>query len=96
MEKNDTILKKLADIVGEDRLMSEPGKMDFYSEDQSYTPGKSPDCVVFPENTEEVQDNIKLANELKVPVVPRSSAVSLHGASIPEGWGHPHRSPENE
>jgi FAD/FMN-containing dehydrogenase len=43
--------------------------------------------VVFPKTTAEVQEVVKLANEHCAPVVPRSSAVSLHGASIPKEGG---------
>jgi FAD/FMN-containing dehydrogenase len=87
METKDIILKKLAAVVGEKHVTSDPEKAALYSQDQSFAPRRTPHYVAFPRSTTEVQEVVKLANEHRVPIVPRSSAVSLHGASIPTEGG---------
>lgn len=42
-----------------------------------------PDVVVLPESTDEVVDIIKIANELKIPVVPRAGATGLADGAVP-------------
>jgi hypothetical protein len=86
-ETNDDIVTKLAKIVGKENVTTDPDTMAIYSQDQSFVPKSRPHYVVFPKTTVEVQDVIKLANEHGVPAVPRSSAVSLHGAGIPTEGG---------
>ena len=84
---NDLKLKKLKEIVGDKNATSDPDTMELYSEDQSFSQGCRPQYVVYPEETEQVQEIIKFANEEKLPVIPRSSQVSLHGSSLPKEGG---------
>jgi len=86
-ETRDVILEKLAKVVDEKQVTTDPETISLYSQDQSFTPHRRPHYVVFPQSTTEVQEIVKIANEHQVPVVPRSSAVSLHGASIPTEGG---------
>jgi len=87
IETHDVILKELAAIVGEKHVSTASDKIILYSKDQSFTPHCRPHYVVFPGNADEVQGIVKMAGEHGVPIVPRSSAVSLHGASIPTEGG---------
>ncbi len=87
IETNDAIAKKLAAILGKEHVTTDPDKIAFYGRDQSFSPDRRPHCIVFPENTDEVQAVVKLAGEHRLPVVPRSSAVSLYGAAIPSEGG---------
>ncbi len=48
---------------------------------------KRPDWVVRVKDTDQVQKVVQLANEQKVPVVPRSSGMGFHGSGIPEEGG---------
>lgn len=86
-QTSNSIVSQLRSAVDPQRITTDPDRLAAYSQDQSFTPRRHPHCVVFPESTDEVQGIIKLANEHRVPVVPRSSAVSLHGASIPTEGG---------
>jgi FAD/FMN-containing dehydrogenase len=78
---------KLAEIVGSDNFSDDPEALDTYSKDFSLTPPGAPNCVVKPKTAEEVQKVIKFANENSLPVVPVSSAVHFHGATIPKQGG---------
>jgi len=84
---DDNTLKKLKEIAGAKNATNSPEILEDYSADQSFTPACRPHYVVFPESSEQVETIIKYANEIKIPVVPKSSAVSLHGGSIPKEGG---------
>jgi FAD/FMN-containing dehydrogenase len=53
------------------RVIGEPG------------PGVPPDFVVWPEDTKQVIEIIKLANEEAIPIIPWGGEVGLRGGSIP-------------
>jgi len=78
---------KLAEIVGSDNFSDDPKALDTYSKDFSLTPPGAPNCVVKPKTAEEVQKVIKFASENSLPVVPVSSTVHFHGATIPKQGG---------
>lgn len=42
-----------------------------------------PDVVVMPKNTDEVVEIVKIANEYKVPIVPRAGATGLADGAVP-------------
>lgn len=42
-----------------------------------------PDIVVLPKTTEEVVEIMKIANEFKIPVVPRAGATGLADGAVP-------------
>lgn len=81
------ILKNLADIVGAEYVSSDPNTLLAYSRDTSFSAAGVPQYVVKPKNTGEVQQIIKLANELGVPVTPCSSRVHFYGNAIPKLGG---------
>jgi FAD/FMN-containing dehydrogenase len=81
------ILKNLADIVGTEYASSDPNTLLAYSRDTSFSAAGVPQYVVKPKNTGEVQQIIKLANELGVPVTPCSSGVHFYGNAIPKLGG---------
>ena len=84
---HDDILPLLAEILGEAQVVSNPENTAVYTRDHSFSVGKTPYAVVFPSCTAEVQAIVRLANEHRIPVVPRSSPVGLHGAGIPHQRG---------
>ena len=81
------IKKQLEDIVGADRLFNTPDVLEKYSCDQSFVPKRMPDYVVKVKTTEEIQKILELSNKEKIPVVPYSSGLNLHGATIPKEGG---------
>jgi hypothetical protein len=87
MKEKDKVLEKLIALLGSEYVISDPEKTGIYSYDQSFAPRRNPLYAVLPDSSSQVQEIIKLANEHRIPVVPRSSVVSLHGASIPTEGG---------
>jgi glycolate oxidase len=47
----------------------------------------SPDVVVFPRNTEDVANIVKVCNDAGVPFLPRGAGTSLAGGCLPVGGG---------
>jgi len=78
---------KLLEIVGRENFSDEPKTLDAYSKDFSLAPSGVPNYVVKPKDAQEVQQVIQLANENLIPVVPVSSPVHFHGATIPKQGG---------
>ncbi len=78
---------KLVEIVGSENFSDDPKTLDTYSKDFSLALSGVPNCVVKPKTAEEVQGVIKFANEHLLPVVPVSSRVHFHGATIPKRGG---------
>ncbi len=81
---DDSLLSRLADIVGEDRLLTSPEDLFCYSYDATQMPLRDlPGAVVVPLSTAEVAAVVRLANELGFAVIPRGSGTGLTGGSIP-------------
>jgi FAD/FMN-containing dehydrogenase len=78
---------KLIEIVGVKNFSDEPEVLERYSKDFSLLPAGAAHCVVKPKDAQEVQKVIRFANEQSLPVVPVSSGVHFHGATIPKQGG---------
>jgi FAD/FMN-containing dehydrogenase len=83
----ETIPKELEGIVGKENVLADDATLEHYAKDESWAPPKRPDWVVRAKSAEEVQEIVRLANQHRVPVVPRSSGVGFHGSGIPEQGG---------
>jgi hypothetical protein len=83
MNKRD----KLLEIVGAQNFFDSSEVLKKYSEDFSLVPLGTPNFVVKPKDAFEVQKVIQFANEQLIPVVPVSSWVHFHGATIPKQGG---------
>lgn len=79
--------EKLLDIFGEERVFDEEKTLLEYAKDQSFSPRRKPDFVVFAEKVEEIQQVIRLANETLTPIIPYSSGLNFHGAALPDHGG---------
>jgi len=92
-EKQKTeILKKLVDIVGEDRVSDDDAVLFPYSYDVGNLstpkhPAGKPDYVILPVTVEEVQSIVLLANEYKIPLIPFISGANMGGCAVPEQGG---------
>jgi len=82
-----SIKQKLLEAVGAEHFSDAPKVLEAYSKDFSLTPQGVPDYVVKPKDAPEVQKVIQFANEHRLPVVPASSGVHFHGATIPRQGG---------
>ena len=81
------IAGKVADIVGSARVFTDGDMLAKFGQDTSHGPLKKPDLVAQVLTTAEVQAIVKLANEYKIPVTPRSSKIGFYGAGMPEQGG---------
>ena len=69
----DTMKSKLVDIVGDENVSNDPATLDSYARDRSFAKGYRPWFVVKPQNTSQVKELVKWANETATPIVPVSS-----------------------
>jgi hypothetical protein len=82
-----SVRDNLVEIVGAENFFDETEVLEKYSRDFSMDPSGPPNYVIKPNDAKEIQKIIQLANERVIPVVPTSSSVHFHGASIPRQGG---------
>lgn len=75
-------MEELRQIVGEQNVREELVERLCYSRDMSVHEG-IPEAVVFASSTEQVSRILELANDSRVPVIPRGSGTSVTGAILP-------------
>lgn len=66
-------LESLADIVGVENLVDDPGVLEEYSGDFSFVPRRKPLCVVYPSDGDTVRGIVGWAKERGIPLTPVSS-----------------------
>lgn len=81
------ILVELANIVGTANATDDSAVLEAYSHDQSFVPARKPNYVARPGTVAEVQDLVRLANRLSIPVIPYSSGTNFHGGCVPAAGG---------
>jgi FAD/FMN-containing dehydrogenase len=81
------IRDNLRGIVGAENFFDEPEVLKRYSKDFSLAPSGLPNYVVMLKDAQRIQQVIEFANTNLIPVVPVSSSVHFHGASIPQQGG---------
>jgi glycolate oxidase len=79
-------MRRLIEIVGEENYTDVLEDLVPYSYDASVNVHR-PDCVVWPESTEQVSEIVKFANDRRIPLVPRGAGTSLSGGVIPINGG---------
>lgn len=84
---NDVLLQKLAGIVGAENASDAPEVLEHYSSDYTFVAPRKPNYVVWLSTVDEVQKIVKLANEEKIPLIPRSSGVGFTGSTVPSQGG---------
>ena len=75
------LITKLQEIVGIDRATATPMQLYCYSSDASQIRG-TPDCVVRPQDTEQVSKILKFANKHDIPVIARGAGTGLAGGAV--------------
>jgi glycolate oxidase len=79
-------LKKLAEIVGTERVLSSREERLCHSYDATRR-SAMPDVVVRPENTEQVASVARLCTEERIPLTPRGAGTGLSGGAVPVRGG---------
>src|SRR6185437_12744585 len=77
---------KLRKIVGRDAVLDRPEDLMLYEYDGSLARG-APRFVVFPQNSQQVSEIVKLANREGLAIVPRGAGTGLSGGSIARRGG---------
>ncbi|OGP64709.1 MAG: hypothetical protein A2169_01905 [Deltaproteobacteria bacterium RBG_13_47_9] len=77
----------LLEIVGDENFFDNPEVLQRYSKDFSLVPPGMPNYVARPKDAAEIQKVVRFANEHMIPVIPVSSIVHFHGATIPKQGG---------
>ena len=76
-----SLIRGFRKIVGPRRCLHAPEDLYAYSHD-CYARGK-PDLVLLPHSAEEVSGILRLADQERIPIVPRGGATSLCGSTAP-------------
>jgi glycolate oxidase len=76
------LVKQLKGIIGGQNVLTSPEDLLCYSYDSTVLE-HLPELVVLPGKTAEVAATVKLANQQKVPIVPRGAGTNLAGGTIP-------------
>lgn len=80
---NPGTLQKLKEIVGQTNYLDSVEDRLVYSYDGTPLRSQKPHAILLPQNSEQIVQIIRLANEEKFAVVPRGSGTGLSGGSIP-------------
>lgn len=83
------IIEQFKQIVGKDNVYTEYEDLYCYTYDASFVhvdPKKDlPGVAVYPGSAEEVSEILKIANQERIPVIPRGSGTNVSGGSISKG-----------
>jgi hypothetical protein len=69
----EQIYTELVKICGSNNISNDSNLLKTYSEDLSFFPGKVPKYIIWPDNRNQIQEILKLANSLKLAIIPVSS-----------------------
>ena len=84
---NSNQVEQLSGFLKPDQLLTSAEELSVYAYDGTAMLHQLPDCVVLPENTRQVSNVLRWANEARVPVVTRGSGTGLSGGSVPVAGG---------
>jgi glycolate oxidase len=77
-----TLTAELRDILGHDRVLSEPLERWVFGIDSGVVRGDA-ELVAFPETTAEVAQIVRIARHYRTPIVARGAGTGLAGGAIP-------------
>jgi FAD/FMN-containing dehydrogenase len=83
MEVKEKVVAELEKIVGAEHVSTARADLYIYSQDMTEHEPSWPDFVVMPDNVEEVQEVLRLANREKIAVTPYTAGTSVGGLAIP-------------
>lgn len=77
------IVEKLKGIVGDEYVILDEDSLKLYSKDYTENLSFNPEVIVKPNTTIQISEILKIANEEKIPVVPRGGGTGLSGGALP-------------
>ena len=83
---NEHLHQSLIKLLGPNQVVTDPVELITYERDAGPDRG-SPDAVVFPQSTGDVQRVVRWAAEHGVPLVARGAGTGLSGGAVAEGGG---------
>jgi glycolate oxidase len=81
------IIEELRACVGDDNLISTYEQLRTYESDGLASYRQSPELVVLPTSTSQVQAVLRVCHRERIPVVPRGSGTGLSGGALPVAGG---------
>jgi len=81
------VRQSLLQWLGQERFRDDQETLVTHSYDATPMLQSLPDAVVYPETTAEVQSILRLANEHRIPIIPRGAASNLCGGTVPVQGG---------
>lgn len=81
------VADQLRKVVGNENILTSRSELMVYECDGFVIEKNSPDVVVFPRNTADVAEIVKICNDADVPFLPRGAGTSLAGGCLPVGGG---------
>ncbi|MDP6197558.1 MAG: FAD-binding protein, partial [Porticoccaceae bacterium] len=79
---SEQIIERLNGIVGDRRVLLDDTDLQRYGVDRTTIWQASPCAVVLPGSIEEVQQIVRLANELNLAIVPSGGRTGLSGGAV--------------
>src|SRR5579862_1570049 len=83
---NRELLSALQKLLGKNSVLHKREELLLYEYDGSVEQA-GPDCVVFPQNTEDVVQIVQLANRFRTPLVGRGAGTGLSGGALAREGG---------
>lgn len=83
----ESVKQELADIVGPEYIKVDEQSRVAHSYDATPMLQSLPDAVVYPENTQQVSQIMKVLSRHRIPVVSRGSGTNLAGGTVPVEGG---------
>lgn len=83
----ESLKQDLSRIMGADNVLSDPEDLLCYSYDSTPLLRKTPEIVVRPGSSEEIQHLMEYSSKFSIPVTPRGTGSNLSGGSIPAEGG---------
>jgi glycolate oxidase len=83
---DNTHIKYLRDIVGEDNIYSDKAHLLAYSYDATRERFEA-DAVIFPRHEQDVSDILKYCNQHRIIIVPRGAGSGFTGGALPSSGG---------
>ncbi|HEY1067143.1 MAG TPA: FAD-linked oxidase C-terminal domain-containing protein, partial [Pirellulales bacterium] len=81
------LVEELRAALGREAVLASREEMLVYECDGFTIEKNTPDVVVFPRSTQDVSTIVKLANQHRVPLLPRGAGTSLSGGALAVGGG---------